>query len=168
GASGGGGGCGISPGNRYFVDVVQAHDVAPSTELVDAANGMVVTRLAQSDLSKFSELALKKAEMFTYTAADGKTTLHGTLQFPSSFDPSRKYPALISVYGGPASASNTARETFITSSSTTEYGFLVVNLDSRAVPGQGKRMLDEIYLKLGQVEIDDMAEGVKSLWNRPY
>ena len=32
----------------------------------------------------------------------------------------------------------------------------------------GKRTLDSIYLKLGQVEIDDMAEGVKALWNRPY
>jgi len=29
-------------------------------------------------------------------------------------------------------------------------------------------MLDQIYMKLGQVEMDDMAEGVKSLWNRPY
>jgi dipeptidyl-peptidase-4 len=51
---------------------------------------------------------------------------------------------------------------------TAEYGFLVLNLDSRAAPGMGKRTLDDIYLKLGQVEIDDMAEGVKALWNRPY
>ena len=50
----------------------------------------------------------------------------------------------------------------------TEYGFLVLTLDSRAAPGMGKRMLDQIYLKLGQVEIDDMAEGVKALWTRPY
>jgi dipeptidyl-peptidase-4 len=53
-------------------------------------------------------------------------------------------------------------------SALTEYGFLVVNLDSRAAPGMGKRTLDAIYLKLGQVEIDDMAEGVKALWSRPY
>jgi dipeptidyl-peptidase-4 len=32
----------------------------------------------------------------------------------------------------------------------------------------GKRQLDAIYLKLGQVEMDDMAEGVKALWDRPY
>ena len=32
----------------------------------------------------------------------------------------------------------------------------------------GKRTLDAIYLKLGQVEMDDMAEGVKALWSRPY
>ena len=168
GPFGSGGGCGISPDSKYFVDVVQTHDIPPSTQLVDAATGGVVAKLAESELTKFSELGLRRAEMFTYRAADGKTTLYGTLQFPSTFDPSKKYPALVSVYGGPASASNTARETFIVPSAMTEYGFLVVNLDSRAVPGQGKRMLDEIYLKLGQVEMDDMAEGVKALWTRPY
>jgi dipeptidyl-peptidase-4 len=43
-----------------------------------------------------------------------------------------------------------------------------VNLDSRAAPGRGKRVLDQIYLKLGQAEIDDMAAGVKALAGRPY
>lgn len=160
--------CGLSSDSKYFVDVYQTHDTPPATRLVDASTGAVIAELFRSDLTKFTELGLRKAEMFTYKAADGKTTLRGTIQFPSTFDPSRKYPALVSVYGGPASASNTARETFITPSTMTEYGFLVVNLDSRAAPGQGKRMLDDIYLKLGQVEMDDMAEGVKSLWGRPY
>jgi dipeptidyl-peptidase 4 len=164
----GGASCGFSPDGKYFVDVYQTHDTPPSTRLVDAASGAVVAELAESDVTKYAELGLKKAEMFTFTAADGKTTLRGTIQFPSTFDPSRKYPALVSVYAGPASASSTARETFITSSSTTEHGFLLVNLDSRAAPGQGKRLLDDVYMKLGQVEIDDMAEGVKSLWTRPY
>jgi dipeptidyl-peptidase-4 len=163
-----GGSCGLSPDNKYFVDVYQTHDTAPATRLVDATNGTVIATLATSDLAKFSTLGLKKAEMFTYGAADGKTTLHGTIQFPSGFDPSRKYPALVSVYGGPASSSNTARETFITPSSLTEYGFLVVNLNSRAVPGQGKRLLDDLYLKLGHAEVDDMALGVRALWSRPY
>ena len=127
-----------------------------------------VAEIAKSDLTKFNELGLKKAEMFTYKAVDGKTVLRGLIQFPSNFDPARKYPVLVPVYGGPASASNTARETFVTPSAVAEYGFLIVNLDSRAAPGMGKRTLDSIYLKLGQVEIDDMAEGVKALGNRPY
>src|SRR5207237_10243593 len=114
------------------------------------------------------QLGLKKAEMFTYMAADGKTPLRGLIQFPSTFDPSKRYPALVSVYGGPASASSTARETFVLPTAIAEYGFIILNLDSRAVPGQGKRTLDSIYLKLGQVEMDDMAEGVKALWARPY
>jgi dipeptidyl-peptidase-4 len=159
--------CGISPDNEYVIDTYQAHDVPPATRVLDD-RGQVVADVAKSDLTKFNELGLKKAEMFTYKAADGQTTLRGLIQFPSNFDPSRKYPVLVPVYGGPASASNTARETFVTPSALTEYGFLLVNLDSRAAPGMGKRVLDSIYLKLGQVEIDDMAEGVKALASRPY
>ena len=160
--------CGIAPDNKHFVDVYQTHDAPPATRLVDATSGKVVAELAQSDLTKFNALGLKKVEMFTYKAADGQTTLRGLMHFPSNFDPAKKYPALVPVYGGPASGSNTARETFVTPSALTEYGFLVLNLDSRAAPGMGKRTLDSIYLKLGQVEMDDMAAGVKSLWSRPY
>jgi dipeptidyl-peptidase-4 len=177
GTGGGGGGgrggfgaaatCGISPDNKYFIDVYQTHDSPPASRIVDTT-GQVVADIARSDVSKFNELGLKKVEMFTYKAADGKTTLRGLIQFPSNFDPSKKYPVLVPVYGGPASASNTARETFVTPSAIVEYGFLVVNLDSRAAPGMGKRVLDSIYLKLGQIEIDDMAEGVRALWSRPY
>jgi dipeptidyl-peptidase 4 len=167
GAGAGGGGCGISPDNAYFVDVYQTHDTPPATRLIDAS-GKVVADLAKSDLTKYGQLGLKPAEMFTYTAADGKTKLHGLIQFPARFDPSRKYPALVSVYGGPASASNTARETFVAPNAIADYGFLILNLDSRSTPGQGKRLLDDVYLKLGQVDIDDMAEGVKSLSSRPY
>ena len=159
--------CSIAPDNKHFVDVYQTHDTPAATRLVDAG-GKVIAELAQSDLTKFNALGLKKAEMFTYKAADGTTTLRGLIQFPSNFDPARKYPALVSVYGGPASASNTARETFVAPSPLTEYGFLVLNLDSRAAPGMGKRTLDAIYMKLGQIEMDDMAAGVRSLWARPY
>ena len=167
GAFGGAASCGISPDNTYFLDTYQTHDVPPATRIVDGS-GKVVAEIAKSDLTKFNELGLRKAEMFTYKAADGKTVLRGLIQFPSNFDPARKYPVLVPVYGGPASASNTARETFVTPSAVAEYGFLIVNLDSRAASGMGKRTLDSIYLKLGQVEIDDMAEGVKALGNRPY
>ena len=36
-------------------------------------------------------------------AADGRTKLYGQIQFPSNFDPSKTYPTLIAVYGGPES-----------------------------------------------------------------
>jgi dipeptidyl-peptidase 4 len=160
--------CGISPDGRLFVDVYQAHDIPPASRVVDAMNGKVVAEVAASDTSRYHKLGLRKAELFTYKSADGATTLHGLVQFPSNFDASRKYPVLVPVYGGPASASNIARETFVLPSALTEYGFLVVNLDSRSAPGRGRRTLDQVYLKLGQVEIDDMAAGVRALASRAY
>ena len=167
GGPGGGPSCGIAPDNRHFVDVFQTHAAPPASRVVDGS-GKVIAEIAKSDLTRFEEMGLKKVEMFTFMAADGKTTLRGLIHFPSTFDPSKKYPVLMPVYGGPASASNTARETFVSPSPLTEYGFLVVNVDSRAVPGMGKRQLDSIYLKLGQVEMDDMAAGIKALARRPY
>ena len=146
----------VSPTGGNFVDVAETHDTPPVTRVCDA-DGKVLATLAESDLSKFDALGLKKVELLTYKAADGKTDLYGLLHKPSNFDPSKKYPVLVTVYGGPAT--NGARE---------EYGFLVASLDSRSAAGRGKTFLDAIYQKLGIVEIDDQAEGVKSLWSRPY
>jgi dipeptidyl-peptidase 4 len=165
GPGGGAGACGISPDDKYFVDVYQTHDQPPATQLVDMT-GKVIAQVAKSDMTKFDQIGLKKVEMYTYLAADGKTTLYGTITFPSNFDPSKKYPALASVYGGPGSA--VTNENFMTPSATADYGFLLLQVSSRSAPGRGKAVLDQSYMKLGQTEMADMAEGVKALWSRPY
>jgi dipeptidyl-peptidase-4 len=167
-ARGDGASCGISPDNRFVVDVYQSHDTPPATRLLDAAAGTVVAEIAASDTRGQSALGLEKTEMFTFPSADGKTTLHGLIQFPSGFDPARKYPVLVPVYGGPGDASRTARETFVAPNPLAEYGFLIVTLDTRSAAGRGKRTLDQVYLKLGQVEVDDMAAGIRALAHRPY
>src|SRR5690606_6276817 len=64
-APGGADTCGISPDNRFFVDVYQTHAKPRASRLVDAATGKVVAEILASDLSRFDELGLKKAEMFT-------------------------------------------------------------------------------------------------------
>ncbi len=155
----------ISPDGRYFVDVAQTHDQAPFTTLRDM-DGNLVAELAQSDLTRFEELGLEKVEMFTFTGADGVTQLHGMLHKPSNFDPTREYPVLVTVYAGPGT--NGARETFTLPNPLTEYGFLVVSMDSRSAAGRGKRFLDAIYEKLSTGEIDDQAAGIRALWERPY
>src|SRR5262245_35821518 len=160
--------CAISPDSKYFTDIYQTHDTPAATRIVEVATGRTIADLASADLKKFDELGLKKAELFTFKAADGVTTLRGLIQFPSTFDPAKQYPALVSVYGAPEFAINSARETFVNASTLAEYGFLVLSIDSRAIPGLGKRILDTIYMKLGQAEIDDIAEGVKALGDRPY
>lgn len=155
----------ISPDNKFFVDVAQTHDTPPVTSLLDA-KGKVVAELAKSDMSTFESLGLKKVEVFTFTSVDGVTQLHGMIHFPSDFDPDKKYPILLSNYGGPGT--NAFRETFTYPDALTEYGFLVLNIDGRNVGGRGKKLSDVLYGNLGIVEMDDFAAGVKSLYNRPY
>lgn len=155
----------IAPDGKHFIDVAQTHDSPPATRLVDA-EGSVVEELAKSDATRFDQLGLKRVELIKYKAADNVTDLYGLLHFPSNFDPNKKYPLLVRVYAGPAT--NGARETFTMPDALAEYGFLVATLDSRSAGGRGKRFLDAIYMKLGVVEMDDQAAGVKSLWNRSY
>ncbi|MFT6053977.1 MAG: dipeptidyl-peptidase-4, partial [Roseivirga sp.] len=121
---------------------------------------------ATSDLSKHKELGLKKVEAFTFISADGVTELHGLLHFPSNFDAAKKYPLLLANYGGPAT--NEFTENFTLPNPLTEYGFLVAEIDGRNVRGRGKKLLDQLYGHLGIVEQDDFAEGIKSLYDRPY
>ncbi len=155
----------LSPDNKYFADVAQTHNIAPFTSLIDA-KGKVVAELAKSDMSKFEEIGLKKVEVYTFTSADGVTQLHGVIHFPSNFDPSKKYPVILSNYGGPGT--NAFRETFTYPDALAEYGFLILNIDGRNAGGKGKKILDKLYGNLGIVEMDDFAAGVKALYNRPY
>ena len=155
----------VSPDGRYFLDVAQTHDQPPVSSLMDM-NGELVAEIASSDTTKFDEIGLKRAELFSFTSADGATQLHGMLQFPSGFDPSRKYPMLVSVYGGPGSGG--LGETFQSANPITEYGFLLLRLDARTNAGKGRKILDAAYKQLGIVEMDDFAAGIRSLWSRPY
>lgn len=155
----------FAPDGRYFIDVAQTHDFPPVTWLMDA-EGRFVDELARSEVRKLRRLGFRPVELLKFKAADGKTDLYGMLHYPSDFSPYRSYPLLVSVYAGPATSAG--RETFTLPNLLTEYGFLVASFDSRSAEGRGKRSLDAIYMKLGIVEMDDQAAGVRSLWPRPY
>jgi dipeptidyl-peptidase-4 len=155
----------LAPDGRHFIDVAQTHDSPPVTRLMNA-DGKLLDELAKSDLTKFKKLGLKPVELFKFKAADGETDLYGMLHRPSNFDPNKRYPLLVSVYGGPATTG--AREIFTVPNALTEFGFLLASFDSRSASGRGKRFLDAIYLKLGRAEIDDQAAGIKSLRHRRY
>src|SRR5258708_15475709 len=149
----------VSPTGEYFVDVAHTHDIPPVTRLMPTvqpeeegeekgnahpfkirASPFSSDELAASDVSAFQKLALHKVELFTFKAADGESDLYGLLHFPSTFDPARKYPLLVSVYAGPPT--NGARDTFAIPNAITELGFLLATLDSRSASGRGTPLLD--------------------------
>ncbi len=155
----------VAPDGEHIIDTAQTHDTPPETRLLNR-DGKVVDVIAKSDMKKFDALKLKRVELLKFKAADQETELYGLLHFPSDFNPRVKYPLLVSTYAGPSTTG--ARETFMTPSALTELGFLVASFDSRSASGRGKKFLDAIYEKLGTVEIDDQAAGVRALGKRIY
>ena len=155
----------LSPDGKYFIDRAESHSIPLVVSVVNA-QGRLVGRLSKTDVSAFEALKLQPTEIFAYTAADGKTPCYGILHKPANFDPSKKYPLLVSVYGGPESGSLSER--FALSNAYTELGFLVAEFDGRGTKGRGTAFMDAVYEKLGIIEMDDQAAGVKFLRERPY
>lgn len=155
----------LAPDGKHYVDVFERVSDPPATRLCND-KGEVIEVLRKSDTTKFHELELKFAEQIVFKAADGVTTLHGTLFKPSDFDPSKKYPLVVSTYAGPDSGGSP--EDFALPPAITEMGFLYAQFEGRDTNGRGKAFKDAVYGKLGIVEIDDQAAGVKALRERPY
>jgi len=157
----------ISPGGRWAFHTWSSFGVPWKAELVRLPSHQRVRTLVDNKELRARLAALKHGpSRFFKVTVGGNTSVDGWMMLPPNFDSTKKYPVLVTVYAGPAT--NGARETFTTPSPLTEYGFIVLSIDSRSAAGRGKKFLDAIYQKLGTVEIDDQAEGVKALWDRPY
>lgn len=156
---------GIAPDGKWFIAEAQSVDSPPKTVLSDTT-GRVVATIAESDTSKFQEFGMELPELFTFKADDGVTDLYGVLYKPSHFDPKQKYPLLIDVYGGPLSQGVPNR--FSPGRAECEYGLLIAEIDNRGTVNRGKAFETAAYLRLGDVDIKDQADGVKFLSQRPY
>ena len=155
----------ISPNHQFVIAVREQTEIPPSTVLYDA-QGKELKVLSQGDRKGAESLSLAPPELFSFLADDGKTTIYGTLHKPSHFDPKKKYPLLIDVYGGPASIGLATR--YAAANPICELGFLVAKIGNRGTVGRGKAFESATYLKLGGPDLDDQAKGVKCLAERPY
>lgn len=158
----------LSPDGRWIVDVVQTCQDPPVTRLIDLS-GKVVKELGRADVSQYLAAGYSLPERIVYSAADGKTLLHGVVRKPRHFDPNKKYPLLVSVYGGPGSPRGSGfSETFSAYDAATGYGFVRASFDNRGLGGRGKAFADPMYRNMGIVEIDDQAAGAKALVGKGY
>lgn len=107
----------------------------------------------------------------TIKAADGVTDLYYRMVKPVDFDPQKKYPTVIYVYGGPHAHNVDARwnygsrgwETYMA-----QKGYLLFILDNRGSEHRGREFEQSTFRQLGQVEMQDQMKGVEFLKSLPY
>ena len=90
-------------------------------------------------------------------------TLHFRLTKPSSFDPARRYPVLVHVYGGPGVQRVKRDFPPLVQQILAQAGFAVFELDNRGGSNRHKGFEDAIHGELGRVEVDDQLAGVDYL-----
>lgn len=150
----------FSPDGKYFIAQYENVATPPSTAIYSTA-GRLIKVLAQGP-----DMENTRSELFKFTAVDGETTVYGLLHKPKNLDKNKKYPVIVSVYGGPASRA--VRNTFRLGHSYNDRGYLVVQIDNRGTSGRGKAFKNMVYGKLGDVDIQDQADGIKYLRQRSY
>ena len=157
----------IDPAGRFFLDAWSSLTVPPAVDL-RRDDGTLVRTEAASDVDKVKELGLREPELVKLKAADGKTDVYGVLFKPADFDPAKKYPLYVQVYGGPSHRNSDAYQTAGPKAQLAQLGFLVWELDGRGTTRRGKQHLTSTYVQFGQVDVDDQAAAVKQLRERPY
>jgi dipeptidyl-peptidase 4 len=108
------------------------------------------------------------AEIGTLTAADGQT-LYYRLFKPVHFDPMKRYPAIVDVYGGPGVqrvVDNWTGNSF--TQILTRAGYVVLQLDNRGSAFRGTAFQAPIHDKLGDVEVADQVQGARWLGSQGF
>ncbi len=151
----------MSPNCRHYIDTHSSMTRPTGTSLY-AIDGKLAV-LQSSEKKTQQEYRILPAEVVTVKAADGEL-LYGRFIRPAGFQTGTKYPAVVSVYGGPQS------QTVLNSWSGADLnqalaqsGFVVWQLDNRGSSGRGHKWETKLYRRFGNQELEDQARGVEHL-----
>ena len=149
----------VTPTRARVIDVVDITQKTPRhTNLLDSGD-------------PWADYQQPIFECGSIKAADGVTDLYYRMVKPHDFNPDRKYPTVVYVYGGPHAHNVDASwhygsrvwETYMA-----QKGYIVFILDNRGSENRGRDFEQATFHQLGQVEMQDQMKGVDYLRSLPY
>jgi dipeptidyl-peptidase 4 len=154
----------MAPDCSKFIDRYSSLNV-PGVTVVKDNQGQVINHILTA-LDPLDEYAQCKVELGTVKSADGRFDNYYRLYYPRDFDPSKKYPLIVYVYGGPHSQ-------MVTNSwlggvrmwemMMAQKGYVVYVQDNRGTQNRGAAFEKAINRQCGQVEMEDQMEGIRTL-----
>ncbi|MBQ5937033.1 MAG: S9 family peptidase [Bacteroidaceae bacterium] len=159
----------LSADGRYLIDTWQEPTLPRACAVTDTKTGkQSLQRTAKDPWEGWYQPIFEQG---TILAADGQTTLYWRMVKPMDFDPSRKYPTVVYVYGGPH-AHNVEASWHWGSRSWETYmaqkGYILFILDNRGSEDRGRDFEQVTFRHLGQEEMKDQMQGVAFLKSLPY
>jgi dipeptidyl-peptidase-4 len=171
----------MSPDTKYFLNVHSSAGVPAVASLREGSTGKMVKTLEDNAKLRqtLTQYDLGKLEFFTFKTSEG-VELNAWMIKPSNFDPAKKYPVLMHVYGGPSfgtsstqtvldnAGGGTSFANYLWHQMLAEQGYLVVSVENRGTSGRGSAFRKATYANLGKFETIDQGEGAKYLATLPY
>ena len=159
----------LSPDYKHFIDSYSSL-CTPRVVNICTTDGKILKNLFTAD-DPTLDYAYTEISLGTVKSADGQYDNYYRLIKPKDFDPSKKYPVIVYVYGGPHS--QMVQNTYLAQLRRWEMymaqrGYLVYVQDNRGTENRGIAFEQAIHGQCGQAEMADQIEGVKMLMDLPY
>ncbi|MBQ7691690.1 MAG: S9 family peptidase [Muribaculaceae bacterium] len=159
----------LSPSGNYLIDSYQEPDVPRNIAIVDTRTAQAARYFTAPD--PWQDYNVPEYLCGSVKADDGVTDLYYRMVMPVGFDPAKRYPTVMYVYGGPHAHNVDARWHFASRSWETymaQRGYLLFILDNRGSEHRGRDFEQATFRQLGQVEMRDQMRGVDFLKTLAY
>ena len=159
----------LSESGAFIFDKYSSPNVPNNIAIVNTENGKKFSYFRAED--PWKGYNVPEYSCGTVKAADGETDLYWRMVKPTNFDPKKKYPTIVYVYGGPHAHNVDARWHYSSRSWETymaQNGYLLFILDNRGSENRGKVFEQATFRQLGQEEMKDQMKGVEYLKSLPY
>jgi len=159
----------FSPDGKYYTDRFSNASTPPRLTLHRASGDTILT-LATPRMEKFAARGIQYPSFFTIPARDG-FPLPAQIVKPRDFDPSRKYPVIFFVYGGPSAPQvvNSWQREVVWENILADNGYLVARMDPRSATGTSKKLENLVLHRImGEAELHDLTDAVRWMKSQAF
>lgn len=159
----------LSASGEYLIDNYSTLEIPRKIDIISTKDNKSINLLTAK--TPYEGFSMPSVETGTIKAADGKTDLYYRIIKPADFDPAKKYPAIVYVYGGPHAQMitngwmNDARGWDLYMANK---GYILFTLDNRGSSNRGLEFENCTFRHLGIEEGKDQVKGVDFLKSLPY
>jgi dipeptidyl-peptidase 4 len=158
---------------RVYVSTFSSTEQPPQLAL-QSADGERIAWLVENRVSGDHPYAPfreghRPTEFGTLVGPDGQALDYRLIR-PANFDPNKRYPVFMHIYGGPTHrlVTDSWSRRILIDQYMARRGYVVFSLDNRGIERQGKAFQDAAYLKLGRIEMIDQMVGLDWLRSQDF
>ena len=160
----------FNEGGSYYLDVFSDR-TAPTTLMLHNQNGSAVHTLIDDRPEILADYDLQTPELFAIPTRDN-FMMPAQILKPKDFNPSKKYPVIFHVYGGPSAPTVFDRwqgQSLFFDNMLLDKGYLIVKFDHRASTAISKKLENHVLRAMsGPIEREDIVDGIKWLKAQSY
>lgn len=161
----------FSPNFSYYILSHSDANTPPSSAIFNSKGKLMRELTDNAELKeKMKGYKLGKKEFIRVPVADS-VELNAYMIKPGDFDPSKKYPVFMYVYGGPGNSialNQWSSLEYFYQQMLAQKGYIIVCVDNRGTGNRGREFKQCTYRQLGKIETDDQIEAARYLGGLPY